>query len=69
MNHKHEKHKSTSWEPVGNWYQTIVGEEGHYYHQHVILPQLLNSSISKPIQLEPSRFGLRPRCAWTANPT
>lgn len=31
----------TSWEPVGTWYQTIVGEDGHYYHKNVILPALL----------------------------
>lgn len=31
----------TSWEAVGQWYHTIVGEDGHYYHQHVILPNLL----------------------------
>jgi len=36
---------STSWEPVERWYRSSVGEEGHYYHQHVVLPgvsRLLN---------------------------
>ena len=28
----------TSWEPIEKWYNGIVGEEGHYYHRHVILP-------------------------------
>lgn len=28
----------TSWEPIEKWYHGIVGEEGHYYHRHVILP-------------------------------
>lgn len=32
----------TSWEPVQQWYRKIVGEEGHYYHQHVVLPGLIN---------------------------
>lgn len=32
---------STSWEPASKWYKTIVGDEGHYYHQHVILPGVL----------------------------
>ena len=30
--------KSTSWEPASKWYKAIVGEEGHYYHQQIILP-------------------------------
>lgn len=32
--------KETSWETSGRWYQKSVGEEGHYYHQSVILPGL-----------------------------
>lgn len=28
----------TSWEGVHDWYDSLVGREGHYYHQHVILP-------------------------------
>lgn len=31
----------TSWESVSDWYGKSVGKEGHYYHQHVILPQSL----------------------------
>jgi ubiquinone/menaquinone biosynthesis C-methylase UbiE len=31
----------TSWESVGSWYHGKVGEKGHYYHEHVILPRLL----------------------------
>ncbi len=30
----------TSWSPVAKWYGQLVGESGHYYHQHVILPKL-----------------------------
>lgn len=32
---------TTSWEPVHQWYRNLVGEEGHYYHKHVILPGVL----------------------------
>lgn len=31
----------TSWEPIGKWYQDLVGEEGHYYHRQIIIPSLL----------------------------
>lgn len=38
----------TSWEGVSRWYNDKVGEEGHYYHQQVILPQLSKMlSLSK----------------------
>lgn len=30
----------TSWQRVSKWYHKSVGEEGHYYHQQVILPNL-----------------------------
>lgn len=33
--------KDTSWKNVGRWYGELVGEEGHYYHQHIILPNVL----------------------------
>lgn len=32
---------STSWEPVEKWYKETVGDEGHYYHQHVVIPGVL----------------------------
>lgn len=32
------KQPNTSWSPVAKWYGDIVGEVGHYFHQHVILP-------------------------------
>lgn len=32
---------TTSWHKVGKWYDENVGESGHYYHQHVILPNAL----------------------------
>lgn len=42
----HQRNKApssnrTSWEPVEKWYRGIVGEEGHYYHQNLIIPGLL----------------------------
>jgi ubiquinone/menaquinone biosynthesis C-methylase UbiE len=33
--------KNTSWEKVGGWYNHIVGISGHYYHEKVILPNVL----------------------------
>jgi ubiquinone/menaquinone biosynthesis C-methylase UbiE len=35
------KPKTTSWENVGGWYNGIVGDEGHYFHQRIILPGVL----------------------------
>ncbi len=43
-----KKRETTSWEGVGGWYQQIVGESGHYYHQAVILPKLLKMLAAKP---------------------
>jgi len=51
-----DRNKATSWEPVESWYQGIVGEKGHYYHQQVILPNLLKmmnlEKISGPSVLD-----------------
>lgn len=30
----------TSWSPVAKWYGGIVGDSGHYFHEHIILPRL-----------------------------
>lgn len=35
------KKNTTSWEESSKWYDTIVGKEGHYYHRHVVIPNLL----------------------------
>lgn len=32
--------QNTSWSPVAKWYNGIVGESGHYFHEHVIFPRL-----------------------------
>lgn len=33
--------KDTSWQKISSWYDDIVGDNGHYYHQQVVLPNLL----------------------------
>ena len=32
---------NTSWESSHKWYDSLVGEKGHYYHEHVVLPHCL----------------------------
>ncbi len=32
----------TTWETSSSWYDKIVGAKGHYYHQQVIIPRVLN---------------------------
>ncbi len=36
-----KKQNDTSWESSADWYDKSVGAKGHYYHQQVILPNLL----------------------------
>ncbi|MDQ3008525.1 MAG: class I SAM-dependent methyltransferase [bacterium] len=31
----------TSWNKVAPWYNKIVGQDGHYYHEHVVLPGVI----------------------------
>lgn len=31
----------TSWHSVAPWYNKIVGTEGHYYHEHTVLPGVI----------------------------
>lgn len=31
----------TSWHHVGKWYNELVDRRGHYYHEHIILPNAL----------------------------
>lgn len=33
--------KDTSWNKSGKWYNKIVGDKGHYYHEHIVLPGVL----------------------------
>jgi SAM-dependent methyltransferase len=39
---------STSWQPVASWYNSAVGEKGHYFHQHVVIPNTLRLLDLKP---------------------
>lgn len=36
-----QRDQNTGWQKVGKWYDSIVGVEGHYYHQKIVLPGLL----------------------------
>lgn len=45
---------ATSWQEVGQWYNESVGEQGHYYHQALIIPnvlKLLNLAEGHPTSL------------------
>lgn len=41
------KKQNTSWGKVASWYDKIVGNTGHYYHEHVIFPQLKKILLPK----------------------
>jgi SAM-dependent methyltransferase len=45
---------STSWEPVEKWYRSSVKEEGHYYHQRIVLPGVLQLMDLKNAATAPS---------------
>ncbi|MBS0634224.1 MAG: class I SAM-dependent methyltransferase [Verrucomicrobia bacterium] len=36
-----QNNKDTSWQKVGQWYDSIVGDQGSYYHQQIILPHVM----------------------------
>jgi len=38
----------TSWESSHKWYDCLVGEKGHYYHEHIVLPRSLKLLALKP---------------------
>jgi ubiquinone/menaquinone biosynthesis C-methylase UbiE len=31
----------TSWQNVSQWYDQTVGDKGHYYHEHIVIPGVL----------------------------
>ncbi|MGE5196839.1 MAG: class I SAM-dependent methyltransferase, partial [Anaerolineae bacterium] len=37
----HRHPAETSWERAHEWYDKIVGQTGHYYHENIILPNFL----------------------------
>lgn len=38
----------TSWNRVGKWYNDLVKSKGHYFHQHIIFPNILRLLSLKP---------------------
>jgi ubiquinone/menaquinone biosynthesis C-methylase UbiE len=34
-------HPPTSWEESAEWYDRIVGEKGHFYHEQLVFPKVL----------------------------
>ncbi len=43
--------KSSSWEGSAEWYDKIVGEKGHYFHEHLILPYILKLKPKKVLDI------------------
>ena len=44
--------RDTSWNKSGKWYNKIVGEKGHYYHQTIVVPRVLQLlGLSKDSEL------------------
>lgn len=33
--------QTSSWQPVSKWYDRAVGDRGHYFHEHVVIPGVL----------------------------
>ncbi len=40
--------RDTSWQRVSPWYNKLVGSDGHYYHEHVVIPGVLRLLDLKP---------------------
>lgn len=58
-NSKHPIHSnSTSWESVEKWYSGSVGNEGHYYHQNIVIPGILRLLSSAKNKLPPALLDL-----------
>lgn len=42
--------RNTSWQKVAPWYNKVTrGGEGHYYHQHVVIPGVLHLLSLSPV--------------------
>lgn len=41
QHNKRHPRQPTSWQQVSGWYDSLVGEKGHYYHRTVILPEVV----------------------------
>lgn len=42
MMKKISKNISTSWQQSSRWYSRIVSQKGHYYHQKIVIPRILD---------------------------
>lgn len=43
-----KKRENTSWQKVSGWYNKLVSDKGHYYHQHIVTPGVLKLLDLKP---------------------
>lgn len=39
---KYQGKQNTSWQKVSKWYGVITKGSGHYFHEHVVIPKVLN---------------------------
>ena len=39
---------TTSWQQVSPWYNKLVGTDGHYYHEHVVIPGVIRLLDLRP---------------------
>ncbi len=37
-----KQYKDTSWQKSSNWYNKLVGDKGHFYHQQIVIPGVIN---------------------------
>ncbi|HEX8965085.1 MAG TPA: class I SAM-dependent methyltransferase [Patescibacteria group bacterium] len=37
-----KQYKDTSWQKSSNWYNKLVGDKGHFYHQQIVIPGVLS---------------------------
>lgn len=40
--------RQTSWEKSSSWYGKLVGESGHFYHQKLLFPEILQTMTFQP---------------------
>lgn len=40
---KRHTHRDTSWQAGAKWYDKKVGNDGHYFHQHIVIPSVLHA--------------------------
>lgn len=42
-----QRKKNTSWNKVASWYDSLVDTKGHYFHEHLIIPNITPYFSSK----------------------